>query len=252
MNIRSLVLLLLSSIFFASCSKRNLVYFQDLPNSTQYKSNTLLNVQPKLQAGDILSIRVNSLNVESNAIFNAGSSATTVNNTEINGYLIDSDGLINFPMVGRVKLAGLTTQEARDRMTKEVGRFVKDPIVNLRVANFKVTVIGEVSRPASFTVVNEKINLLEALGMAGDMTVFGKRENVLVIREKDGQRTMARVNLNTKDVMNSPYFYLQQNDVVYVEPVPARAAQANNSNRFISVIVGLTSVATLIISRLVI
>lgn len=252
MNIRSLIFTLFILTTLASCSRRNLVYFKDLPQSSQYSTSSVLNIEPKLQSGDILSIRVNSLSPESNAIFNAGIQTTGNTNNEINGYLIDKSGSINFPMIGKIKLSGLTTEQARERMTKEVGKFVKDPIVNLRVANFKITVIGEVSRPASFTVTNEKINLLEALGMAGDMTVYGKRENVLVIREKDGQRMMARVNLNTKDVMNSPYFYLQQNDVVYVEPSAAREVQGTNSNRYFSIIVSLTSLATLIISRLVI
>lgn len=252
MNTRTLILIFFSLIILTSCSKRNLVYFKDLPQSSQYSTNTVLNIEPKLQSGDILSIRVSSLSAESNAIFNANQPTTTGNTSnEITGYLLDNNGSINFPMVGKVKLSGLTIEQARDRMTKEVGKYVKDPIVSLRVANFKVTVIGEVSRPTSFTVPNEKINLLEALGMAGDMTVYGKRENVLVIREKEGKRTMARVNLNTKDVMNSPYFYLQQNDIVYVEPVPARGAQANASTRYLSVIVSLTSIVTLIISRLV-
>ena len=250
MNTRRLLSIFTLLIFFSSCSKRNLVYFSDLPAQSQYSSNIVLNAEPKIQAGDILNIRVNSLSVESNAIFNAGNS--NVVNSEVNGYMVDKTGFISFPIVGRVKLAGLTTEQARERMSKEIGKYVKEPIVNLRVSNFKVTVIGEVTRPSSFTVPNEKINLLEALGMAGDMTPYGKRENVLIIREKEGSRTMARLNLNNKDVMNSPYFYLQQNDIVYVEPVPQRKAQTNQAvnTRFISAIVGLTSLATLIISRL--
>jgi polysaccharide biosynthesis/export protein len=250
MNTRNLTLILLALIVITSCSKRNIVYFSDLPSQSYFNSNVVVNAEPKIQEGDVLNIRVNSLSVESNAIFNGGNTNTV--NTDINGYMVDKSGFINFPIVGRVKLDGLTTEQARERMAKEVGKYVKDPIVNLRVSNFKVTVIGEVARPASFTVPNEKINLLEALGMAGDMTVYGKRENVLIIRERDGQRTMARVNLNSKDVMNSPYFYLQQNDVVYVEPISEKKAQASQATnaRFVSAIVGLSSIATLIISRL--
>jgi len=247
MRLNKAFIILFLAIMVSSCSTRNLVYFSDLPKKSQYISNVLEMPEPVIQPGDILSIKVNSLSPESDAIFNAGNDSR---NEIDNGYLVDKAGNINFPIAGKTKLAGLTNQQAREKMTKEVLRYVKDPIVNLRILNFKVTVIGEVARPSTFTVPNEEINLLEALGMAGDMTVYGKRENVLIIREKEGRRTMARSDLNDKDVINSPYFYLQQNDIVYVEPVPARASQANNSNRYLSVIVGLTSVATLVISRL--
>lgn len=247
MRLNKAFIILFLAIMVSSCSTRNLVYFSDLPKKSQYISNVLEMPEPVIQPGDILSIKVNSLSPESDAIFNAGNDSR---NEIDNGYLVDKAGNINFPIAGKIKLAGLTNQQAREKMTKEVLRYVKDPIVNLRILNFKVTVIGEVARPSTFTVPNEEINLLEALGMAGDMTVYGKRENVLIIREKEGRRTMARLDLNDKDVINSPYFYLQQNDIVYVEPVPARASQANNSNRYLSVIVGLTSVATLVISRL--
>lgn len=247
MKVSKALIILFLAVMVSSCSTRNLVYFSDLPKKSQYTSNVLDMPEPLIQPGDILSIKVNSLSPESDAIFNAGGNSR---NEIDNGYLVDREGNINFPIAGKIKLAGLTNQQAREKMTKEVLRYVKDPIVNLRIVNFKVTVIGEVTRPSTFTVPNEEINLLEALGMAGDMTVYGKRENVLIIREKDGKRTMARLNLNDKDVINSPYFYLQQNDIVYIEPAPAKAAQASNSNKFIPIIVGLTSVATLIISRL--
>jgi polysaccharide export outer membrane protein len=247
MYTRTLILFVLTLLIFSSCS-RNLVYFSDLPQQSQYTSNVLSIAEPKIQSGDLLSIKVSSLSAESNAIFNAGG-VSTGENTNETGYQVDKTGYINFPIVGRVKLSGLTNDQAREKMTKEVLKYVKDPIINLRLLNFKVTVIGEVARPNTFTVSNEKINLLEALGMAGDMTPYGKRHNVLVIREKEGQRTMARVDLNDKDVLNSPYFYLQQNDVVYIEPVPARAANASSSTRFLPILVGLTSIATLIISR---
>ncbi len=244
------ILLLLATVIFTSCASRNLVYFSDLPQKSQYSTNAVSVAEPKIQPGDLLSIKLSSLSAESNAIFNAGGVVVGGQNNNETGYLVDKNDMITFPIIGKVKLGGLTNEQAREKMTKEVTRYVKDPIVNLRLINFRVTVIGEVSRPNTFNVANEKINLLEALGMAGDMTAFGKRENVLVIREKDGQKTMARVNLNDKEVINSPYFHLQQNDVVYVEPIPARAAQANNSGRFLSIIVGLTSVATLVLSRL--
>src|SRR5688572_19522087 len=121
-------------------------------------------------------------------------------------------------------------------MTNEIKAHVKNPIVNIRFLNFKVTVIGEVNAPATFTVDTEKINVLEALGLAGDMTAFGKRDNVLIIREKEGVRSTARINLNNKDVLNSPFFYLQQNDIVYVEPEnKSKVAETRPGNRFIPI-----------------
>ncbi|MEK6481701.1 polysaccharide biosynthesis/export family protein [Catalinimonas sp. 4WD22] len=225
----------LLAITLASCSQRNLTYFSDLPESIAYTESIQNAVEPVIQPDDLLSITVSTLNPESNLLFNSGvlttigsasSSGGTV--TKINeGYLVDTQGAVNFPVLGKVSLAGLTIEEATEKMTEELQSEVKDPIVNIRFLNFRITVIGEVSQPSTFTVPTERINILEALGLAGDMTPFGKRENVLLIREKDGERTAVRLDLNHKDLLASPYFYLQQNDVVYVEPVKARGIQAN-------------------------
>src|SRR5690606_2725158 len=126
--------------------------------------------------------------------------------------------------------------------TFRLKEYVKDPIVNIRFLNFKVTVIGEVNNPATFTVATEKINVLEALGLAGDMTPYGKRENVLIIREKNGVRSATRFNLNEKDILSSPMYYLQQNDVVYVEPDKIKAVIASTNQRAFTIIGITTSV----------
>ena len=149
MKHKKIVLLLFLPFLFSACSNRNLVYFSDLPKKSQYVSNTLQVPEPVIQAGDILSIKVNSMSAESNAIFNSGGISTAADRSET-GYLVDKAGEISFPIVGKIKLAGLTTQQAREKMTKEVLRYVKDPIVNLKLLNFKVTVIGEVARPSTF------------------------------------------------------------------------------------------------------
>jgi polysaccharide export outer membrane protein len=227
-------------VIISSCSNRNLVYFSDLAPSTSSDIPIKNTIQLKIQPDDLLSITVSSLNTESNILFNnimIPSAQTTTGNISrgVNeGYLVDKSGAINFPVIGKINLAGLTKEQAIDKMTNEIKVHVKNPIVNVRFLNFKVTVIGEVRTPSSFTVDTEKINVLEALGLAGDMTEFGKRENVLIIREKDGVRTAARINLNNKDVLNSPFFYLQQNDIVYVEPSNrAKVAQTDPGNRYI-------------------
>ena len=242
---------------FTACSKRNLVYFSDLQTSSKNETPIQNYIQPKIQPDDLLSISVSSLNAESNMLFNnvilpptnstSGIIASKVNE----GYLVDKGGAINFPVIGKVTLAGLTKEEATEKMINEIKTHVKNPIVNIRFLNFKVTVIGEVNTPSTFEINSEKINVLEALGLAGDMTQFGNRDNVLIIREKDGVRTTARINLNNKEVLNSPYFYLQQNDIIYVEPAnKTKVAQTNPGNRFIPIWASLITTTGFIIVTL--
>jgi polysaccharide export outer membrane protein len=197
--------------------------------------------QPVIQPDDILSVTVSSLNPESNVLFNnvilpnTANSGQVIATTKVNeGYLVDKAGFINFPVIGKVMLAGLTKEQAVEKMTNEIKVHVKSPIVNVRFLNFKVTVIGEVNKPNTFTIDTEKISVLEALGLAGDMTAYGKRENVLIIREQQGVRRTTRINLNNKDVLNSPYYYLQQNDIIYVEPSNReKTAETKVGNKYI-------------------
>lgn len=228
-------------IVLSSCSNRNLVYFSDLPTTD---SNTPIKNYdpPKIQPDDILSVTVSSLNPESNVLFNNVLLPTSSGNNNIiaqkidEGYLVDKDGFINFPVIGKINLSGLTKEQATEKMTGLIKEHVKTPIVNIRFVNFKVTVIGEVTKPSTFTVATEKINVLEALGLAGDMTAYGRRENVLIIREKGGIRTTAKINLNNRDVLTSPYFYLQQNDIVYVEPDnKVKTASTAPGNRWVGI-----------------
>jgi polysaccharide export outer membrane protein len=240
-NLQISVVLL--ALLIGSCSQRNLVYFSDLESSAKNESPIRNYVQPTIQPDDILSVSVSSLNPESNVLFNnvilptnASSSGTVIAATKVNeGYLVDKGGFINFPVIGKVMLAGLTKEQAIEKMTNEIKVHVKNPIVNVRFLNFKITVIGEVNQPSTFTVDTEKINVLEALGLAGDMTAYGRRENVLIIREQQGVRRTTRINLNNKEVLNSPYFYLQQNDIVYVEPHNReKVAETAAGNRYIA------------------
>jgi len=241
MNCRLFYFVLL--MIFSGCAKRNLVYFSDIDSQSNYNVKIESSVEPRIQSDDLLKITVSSLNQESNLLFNAGILTTTGNNnvstSPLNeGYLVDKKGEINFPVLGKVKIGGLTKDEAIEEMSFRLREHVKDPIVNIRFLNFKVTVIGEVNKPSTFTVPTEKITILEALGLAGDMTAYGKRENVLVIRDKDGVRSLNRLNLNDKGILSSPYYYLTQNDVVYVEPDKMKAVQANvnpNRNQFITI-----------------
>ncbi len=245
-HLLNLILLLL--LLSTGCAKRNLVYFSDIDKSSNFSAKIPEMIEPIIQTDDLLKITVTSLSPESNLLFNSGVLNPTGNRaggteTLNEGYLVDKNGEINFPVLGMVKLAGLTKPEAIEEMSFRLQEYVKDPIVNIRFTNFKITVIGEVNKPATFTVPTEKINILEALGLAGDMTPYGKRENVLIIREKDGIRSATRVDLNKNDILSSPYYYLQQNDVIYVEPDKIKAIQASTNQRSLTLLGITTSVA---------
>ena len=245
----------LAGLLLASACRpgRDLVYFSDLKQTVTYLAPADNNNEPRIQPNDLLSISLSSLNQESNVLFNSGVLVPAGVGTgagggmmKINeGYLVDKNGEINFPVMGKVALGGLTKKEATEKMARQFTKYVKNPIVNILFLNFKVTVIGEVNHPSTFNIPSERINILEALGLAGDMTAFGRRENVLILRDKNGARSTIRINLNNKEVLNSPYFYLQQNDIVYVEPDNrSKIAQTSASNRYIPIIVAaITGVA---------
>ncbi|WP_242693363.1 polysaccharide biosynthesis/export family protein [Sabulibacter ruber] len=210
-----------------------------------------------IQPDDLLGITVSSLSPEANELFNNGTlvtpgSASNGSGSRLSeGYLVDKSGSINFPVLGKVKLAGLTKAQATDKMTLEIKKHVKNPIVNIRFLNFRFTVLGEVNKPDSYTVPTERINILEAIGLAGDLTLYGKRDNVLILREKDGVRSTARLNLAQKNLLESPYFYLQQNDIVYVEPHKIRASALSETRSDISLGLSIISLLTLILSGII-
>jgi polysaccharide export outer membrane protein len=171
------------------------------------------------------------------------------------GYLVDKEGNIDFPILGNLKVAGLTrmqlTSLIKNRLINE--DLIKDPIITVQFLNFKVSVMGEVARPGSFTINSDRVTLLEALSMAGDLTIYGKRDRVAVIREANGKRTVLFHDLRSSDIFESPCYYLQQNDIVYVEPNKARAGQSEiNQNNSVSVWLSavsiLASVAALIVN----
>lgn len=248
----------LIGLFFASCgNSRDLVYFNNLPDTAIYQAQAPAVPEPVIQPGDILRIRVNSLNAETNRLFNTGTlqtdpqqaryTSSDEGNAGAEGYLVSSEGYISFPVAGQVKMAGLSIEQARIQIKSLVEQYAKDAIINIRFANFKITVVGEVNRPATFTVPNDRINIIEALGLAGDLTQFGKRDNILLIREEGGRRTLARVNLNDKAALTSPFFYLKQNDVLYVQPTRYRDPSGDRTLRILTAVFsGMTAVGLFI------
>lgn len=246
---------------FASCeSYKNIAYFTDISSSNEaIKVRSGQYTQPVIQSDDVLSITVQTVDPLSTASINqsiampavGSSSATSIGNQQMSGFLVDKEGNVQLAMVGKIKVSGLTTDEARDLITQKVSKFYRDPSVQVRFANFKITLLGEVAKPATYTVPNEKVTVLDALGLAGDLTIYGKRENILLIRENQGENDFIRLNINSSDIFKSPYFYLKQNDVIYVEPTKGKAASTDAArNRTITIIASLISVVIVAISRL--
>lgn len=240
-------------LLFTSCaSRKELVYFQ--PDSTQLRTSYELNA-PKLQPGDILAISITADDIRATQPFNQistyqGSNGTVQStNPFIPTYAIDSNGEVDFPKLGKIKLAGKTRTQAMDYLRKEIGRYIIDPGVSMEIRNFRVTVLGEVKLPGTFSINNDRITLLEALGLAGDLTINGVRQSVLVIREENGKKQEYRVDLTKRSALDSPVYYLSQNDVVYVEPNGARI-QSSRYTQNTSVFVSIAGVIISVISVL--
>ncbi|WP_194774689.1 polysaccharide biosynthesis/export family protein [Pararhodonellum marinum] len=237
-------------LVMGSCAKRNLVYLSEPEGSALEGSMPIKGeMDPRIQPGDVLQVSIVSLQPETSSVTQGFGPVNAPNknlfyNEEVEGFLVNRQGQVNMPVLGKVALAGLNKEEAIEKVTEMAEEFIKDPIVDIRFLNFKVTVIGEVNNPNTFTVPTAQINIFEALGMAGDMTEFGQRENVLLIRERDGIRTKIRLNLNDNDVLGSPYYYLQQNDMIYVEPHRMKAVKATTNERNLTLLALAVSIIT--------
>lgn len=215
----------------SSCaSRKDVVYFQDTGDfETLVNNNDFVS---KFKIDDLVSIHISSLNPEASAPFNLfrGASEGGMRAEQVD-YLVDQMGEIDFPVIGKIKIEGLSPDELRILLRDRLSDYLKDPIINIRLRNFTVTVLGEVERPGTYPVNGEQITILEALGFAGDLTVRGVRQNVLVIRDFNGTKVYDRIDLTTKDMVKSPVFYLTQNDVVYVEPNKAGIADTSLGQR---------------------
>lgn len=216
-----LFIALIPFYWLAACkTPQKLAYFEGDLQSPEFAQ--VSDVEPVIQKGDILYISVSSANVAASAEFNmqnynsAAPSATSLQSAPP-GYVVDASGLVLFPVIGGLPAAGKTKKQFSEELTASLKKYLVDPVVLVRFLNYKVTVLGEVSRPGTFNIPGERVNILEALGLAGDITVFGKREKVLVIREQNGKRQFERIDLTKPDVFKSQFYNLQQNDVVYVE-----------------------------------
>ena len=243
----------LGIILISSCaSRKEVVYFQDTGNfETLVNNNSFVS---KFKVDDLVSIHVSSLNSEASAPFNlirvaqeGGSQAQSVD------YLVDQAGEIDFPVIGKLRIEGLSPDELRVLLRDKLSDYLKDPIINIRLRNFTVTILGEVRTPGTYPVNGEQITILEAIGFAGDLTNRGVRENVLVIRDFNGTKVYTRLDLTSKNMVKSPVYYLTQNDVVYVEPNKSAIRSSSiNSNTSISISIAslLITSSILLITRL--
>ncbi|MDD3458626.1 MAG: polysaccharide biosynthesis/export family protein [Weeksellaceae bacterium] len=225
---------LMTVLMILSCVPREkIVYFQGDTNTVELLTEKYSAV---IQPDDLLDITVFGRDVAATRIFNQES-----NKGGQQTYLVDEEGYIEFPVLGRIKLAGLTRNEAIQYMKGMLSNEIIDPGVSIKITNYRITVLGEVKSPGSYELEYEKVTLIDALGMAGDLTIDALRNNILVIREENGERNFYRVDLTSNEIFNSPVFYLAQNDVIYVEPSKRKINSSTNTIRDISFVMSVTS-----------
>lgn len=249
-------LILFTSFFISSCKTgKQLAYFQDL-NSEAGKTEevrTAAETPLKLQANDQVQIVISSVSPEAAQLFNMmGSAIASGTSSQVmqSVYTISPSGNVTIPGIGDVKVAGLTTDQAKLAVKDAVVPYLKDAVVSTSLINFRVTIMGEVARPITLQVAGERMNLLEALGMAGDLTVFAKRNTIKVIRKASDKVEVATLDLGNSNIMRSPYYNLRQNDIVYVEPVKRKGLQSQNLNIIIPIITSFLSLGIIAISRI--
>jgi polysaccharide export outer membrane protein len=224
------------SVLLGSCGiNRQLAYFTSNVDTTFLVKQK--DFEPIIQTGDILFVGVTSLDPASSAVFNFSTSGTSTGpgmamstqlppNTTL-GILVNTDGTIDLPKLGKIAVQGKTKQQVREYLTTALLPYLKEPVVTVRFMNYRVTVLGEVNRPGTIPILNERVSILEALGLAGDLTMYGNRNTVLLIHENNGVKETKRLNLQDYSIFSSPYYYLQSNDILYVEPNKAKAYTAS-------------------------
>lgn len=230
------ILLLLAMLLNACASRKEIAYFNDISKTSTAQDKAVSDL--KFQTGDMLSIQIVASELESTLPFNlpdlsSGGQMPNYTNGIANqqGYSIDPAGNIEMPVIGKVRALGLTKAELISDIKVKLQPHIKTPVVQIRLLNFKVTVLGDVRSPGTFTIPNERISILEAIGIAGDLNITAMRKNVLVIRETDSVKTSYRLDLTSSSILNSPVYYLKQNDVVYVEPNRAQRNSASINSR---------------------
>ena len=227
-------------VLVASCaSKKDVYYFQDIDSTAAENSFKFLNIQP----GDILDIQIKALNPESVLVFQRqatlGLQQQQVQNRAIDGYLVGEDGSINLPIVGAIDTTNQSTQALAQIIQEALKPYINNPTVNIRLLNFRISVLGEVNNPGTFTVLEERLSLPQALGLAGDLTINGDRNHLLLIRNEAGKKTNQVIDLTKTDFLQSPFYFLKQNDIIYVRPNNARVKSSGlvgNAGTLVSIL----------------
>lgn len=247
----------LCTLLLSSCANtKQVTYFNNLVDTLLPASADAFD--PVIQKGDLLSISVSSLNSEVTTVFNvantpANTSSVSGNNmlSQAVGYLVSQDGYIDFPMLGSIKAVGLRKEALKELITRslEDKKLLFNPVVSVRYLNYHITVLGEVNNPGVVTIPNEQISVLEAIGLAGDLTIYGKRDNVLLIRKEDGRKIAQRLDLNSDKLLTSPYYYLKSNDVLYVQPGSNKVLSASQSRMVLPMVLSALSFLIIVVDH---
>ncbi|KKM15354.1 hypothetical protein LCGC14_1696920 [marine sediment metagenome] len=256
----SIKLLLVVFSILASCSSTDKIAYMAKGIDDNKALTDLENTSPALKSNDLLSISVSSLNKSASEIFNIEDSSvsqfaiTQGTVGQVSGYLVNNEGFIKFPILGEIKAAGITKDELSELIENLIveKELLVQPIVDIRYLNYKVSVLGEVKNPGVYNIQNEKISFLEALALSGDLTIYGKRKDVMLIREEFGLRKTVLIDLTEKSFLKSPYYYLKTNDIIYVQPSKKKVGSVSNTPQWLSITVGALSLAVISIATFVI
>jgi polysaccharide export outer membrane protein len=237
---RSQLFLIVGLLFLSACnSYQKIPYFQNINRSAPTREEINNFTALTIQNSDILDVSVNSLNPL----------AYNDSTTRVSGYLVDHHGEIKLPMIGKVKVTGLTTSVVGEQIEQKLQTYLSQPTVNVRILNFKIAVLGDVLKPDNYKIPNERITIMEALSMAGDLNITAKRDNIILIREIDGKREYIPMDISSSKIFQSPYYYLKNNDVIYVQPDKTKYASVDGSYRTFSLVLSALSIAAIILTN---
>ena len=250
-------------VWMSACkTPKDVTYFQGIDNLTQEQLEEMSqSYKIKVESNDLLSINVTAWDPSAVTPFNPPVFAYATNpegeqpimsSQNLYTYLVDPDGNINFPVLGTVHVAGLTRQEIAAKLEDMISKYVDNPLVNVQLLNFKITMMGDVAKPGAYTIRNDRVSIIEAIGLAGDLQLTANRKNILVIRDNNGTKETCRLDVTDPAIFASPYFYLKQNDIVYVEPIKIKQRSRTSSDRsftlslFTSVISAISIVTSMV------
>lgn len=243
-------------VALSSCSVKKyqtIPYFIDLPKDSINSEASILPLLIRIQKGDAFTMDVSSQNSMASALFgnsNINGSMET-GSSSLKSFYVDNEGNIRIPLAGSIQIEGLTLIEARIKIENQLKIYLKEPVVNLKLTNFRISILGDVARPGAYFANNENINVVEAIALAGDLNITAQRNNILLVRQNEGKREYIRMDIQSKNIFSSPYFYLKSGDVLYVQPGPAKYESIDNKYRNFSAILSVISVLTIIYAQFI-